>query len=120
MPSVLSLSAANSALTAMLTGTRYLAAFTADPTVTAVLANEVAGGGYRRQPITFSVGANRSSASTNAQTFTGMPACKVTHLAVFTDISGDVMVFSIQLATPIPVLESGQLLCAAGDIAISL
>lgn len=121
MPSVMSNAAANAALLALLKGIKYLAAFTADPTVNPVLANEVAGAGYQRQQIVFTPPGNRSCASMKkGQTFAGMPACTVTHLAVFGSASGDDMIFSVQLATPIAVPESGQLIVAVGDIAVSL
>src|SRR3954465_4305968 len=120
MADTLSNWAANAALVIMLPKGCYLAAHLSDPTPIGNSGSEVAGGGYERQPISFAAAANRSRVSTNAQTFPGMPGCVVTFLGVWTSIGGGHLVFAKQLATPITVLESGQLLSAAGDVALSL
>lgn len=52
--------------------TYYLSLHTADPGTTG--ANEVTGGSYARQAITFPTATSGSQASTNSQSFTGMPA----------------------------------------------
>ena len=52
--------------------TYYLALFTSDPSTTGS-AGEVTGGSYARQAIAFGSASSGSQASTNAQTFTGMP-----------------------------------------------
>jgi len=52
--------------------TYYLALFTTDPGTTGV--GEISGGSYSRQAITFSSASGGSESSTNAQTFTNMPA----------------------------------------------
>jgi hypothetical protein len=117
---VLSNWAANAALQEILPPGCHLAAFLSDPSPLGNIGAEVAGGGYQRQPIGFGPAANRTRVSTNAQIFPGMPACLVRYLAVMTALAGGHMVFAKRLATPISVLESGQLLVAAGDIAIGL
>lgn len=52
--------------------TYYLSLHTADPGTTG--AHEVTGGSYARQAITFGSAASGSQASTDSQSFTGMPA----------------------------------------------
>lgn len=121
MASVFSNYAGNAALALLLNAKGlYLALHTSDPTVTGLLATEVAGGGYLRQPITFSVPGSKTCVSTDAQTFPGMPAVTVTHLAVWTNISTGSMICSKELSPAIVVPESGHFLTAAGDIAVSL
>lgn len=64
----------NSAVQAVLTPstTYYLSLHTTDPGTTGV--NEVAGGSYGRQGITFGSSVGGLMTSTNAQNFTGMPS----------------------------------------------
>jgi len=119
MADILSNWAANAALGVILPKNAFLALHQSDPTPAANTGSEVGGGGYERQPIGFADSGNRSRVSISAQVFPGMPACVVTHLAVWTAIGGGHMTFAKQLATPISVLESGQFLVAAGDIAMS-
>lgn len=83
----------NAALDAMfVTGTvYYLALCTGDPGTTG--ANEVVGGSYTRQPITFLAAAAGSKVSGGvdaAQSFAGMPveAGGVPYFAIFTSLSG--------------------------------
>lgn len=121
MSDVLSNWAANASLQLILPPGCYLAAHLSDPSPLGNTGSEVAGGAYVRQPISFADASNRTRVSINAQTFPGMPACIVVYLAVWTAISGGHMVFVKKLADPgITVLESGQLLVAAGDVALSL
>jgi hypothetical protein len=119
--SVLSNYAGNAALAHLLGPGKYLACHVADPTVTGLLASEVAGGGYVRQPITMASPSGKTAVSTNAQIFPGMPACVVIGLAVWDAIAAGHMIFFKALVVPgITVTESGQLLAAAGDVAVSL
>lgn len=121
MTSVLSNYAGNAALVDLLNRPGlYLACHTSDPTVLGLLATEVAGGGYVRQPITMSIPGVKTCASTNAQTFPGMPAATIPFFAIWTAISAGNMIVPIPLLTPLVVLASGQVLCAAGDIAVTL
>jgi hypothetical protein len=121
MTSVLSNYAGNQALAGLLNRKGlYLACHDTDPTVLGLLASEVAGGGYIRQRIIMSVPGTKTCASTNAQTFPGMPACVVTYLAIWTAISAGDMIVAILLPTALTVPASGQVLAAAGDIAVTL
>ena len=63
----------------------HLSLHTADPGTTG--ADEVTGGSYARQAITFAAAASGSSASNVACTFTVMPACTVTHVGLWTAVS---------------------------------
>ena len=65
--------------------TYYLALFTSDPSTTGA-SGEVTGGSYARQAIAFGSASAGSQASTNAQTFTGMPveAGGVPYFGLFT------------------------------------
>lgn len=67
-------SSADTMITALLPSatTFYLSLHTADPGTTG--ANEVTGGSYARQAITFGTPASGSAASTDAQTFSSMPS----------------------------------------------
>jgi hypothetical protein len=69
--------------------TYYLALFTTDPGTTGA-SGEVTGGSYARQAITFGSASGGSEASTNAQSFTGMPAeaSGVPYFGIFTAASG--------------------------------
>ena len=68
--------------------TYYLALFTSDPSTTGA-SGEVTGGSYARQAIAFGSASAGSQASTNAQTFTGMPveAGGVPYFGLFTSAS---------------------------------
>ena len=65
--------------------TYYLALFTTDPSTTGS-SGEVTGGSYARQAIAFGSASSGSQASTNTQTFTGMPveAGGVPYFGLFT------------------------------------
>jgi hypothetical protein len=69
--------------------TYYLALFTTDPSTTGA-SGEVTGGSYARQGIAFGSASSGSQASTNAQTFTGMPvlAGGAPYFGLFTAASG--------------------------------
>jgi len=69
--------------------TYYLALFTSDPG-TSGASGEVTGGSYARQAIAFGSASGGSEASTNAQTFTNMPAEAggVLYFGLFTASSG--------------------------------
>lgn len=120
MTDILSNWAANAALQLILPVGCVLACHLSDPTPLGNTGSEVAGNAYQRQPIAFADASNRTRVSSTAQLFPGMPACIVAWLAVWTSVGGGHLVFARQLEVPIPVLESGQFLVAAGDIAISL
>jgi hypothetical protein len=61
---------------------------TSDPG--SVGSGEVAGGGYARQPIAFGAPVGGQAASTNAVTFTNLPAGRFTHIALWDAVTGGV------------------------------
>jgi len=65
----------------------YLCLHTADPT-DAGTANEVAGGSYVRQVITFAPQVGSTAPSNNAQNFPGMPQCTITHFTIRDAVTG--------------------------------
>lgn len=67
-----------------LSGSLYLGLLTSSS-----FANEVSGGSYTRQPITFGVvGSYNYAANTNAISFTGLPDAVVSHFALFSGSTG--------------------------------
>lgn len=97
-------------------GQLWLALHDADPL--GALPNEVAGGGYSRQPISFAVPSGRTVVSSNAQTFHGLPVDTVPYLAVWTDISTGNVVGVLYLGShALHTTDSGQIKTAAGDVA---
>lgn len=66
--------------------TPYISLHTSDPGGTG--ANECAGGSYARQPASFGP-ANLGSASNDVEiSFTGMPACTVSHVGIWDALAG--------------------------------
>lgn len=96
----------------------YLAAHFDDPTPSGLGSTEILGGGYMRQPCSFAPGANRARVTNNSQVFTGMPESTVSWLGVWDRGVGGHLLSAYKLDTPIPVTASGQLIVAAGDIAV--
>lgn len=69
--------------------TTYLALFTADPgEANTTAANEVSGGSYARQAITWGTVSSGSLSSGADINFTNMPAVTVTHVAIYDSSSG--------------------------------
>lgn len=68
-----------------ITGPILISLHVGDPGETG--ANEVTGGSYARQECAFSAAASGAIAISGAESFTGMPACTVTHFS-FWDSSG--------------------------------
>jgi hypothetical protein len=83
-----------------------LALHTADPGA-AGTANEVAGGSYARQTVTYNAAASGATAISGNVDFTLMPAATVTHGAVFDSAGSPVFIISAALA--------GSVVCASGD-----
>lgn len=96
----------------------YLALFTTDPTVAAV-GVEVVGGSYSRKSITWGTEANGRIANSNVLNFTNMPACTVTHWAIYdAATSGNMLYFgSFEIGI---VRTAGQAIdLAAGNVEVS-
>lgn len=96
----------------------YLALFTSDPTV-AGTGTEVAGGSYTRQSITWAAEAGGRIANSGTINFTNLPACTVTHWAIYDAVSaGNLLYFG---AFEINVVRTaGQAIdIVAGNIEVS-
>ncbi len=106
MTSVLSNDAANSALDYLLRpATKYLSLHTSDPGPLGDFDSEASGGDYERQPTTFTVAGSRSSGNVDNAIFANMPAGTVTHVGIWTAVTGGNMIASKNLTTPIVVAE---------------
>jgi hypothetical protein len=102
----LTTAAKNAAVKAILVPatTYYLALFTAAPGLADTA--EVTGGSYARKAITFGTPSLGSEASTDAQTFTGMPA-----------VSGDLWIGIFSVATAGTLIWSDPTAAVTGPIA---
>lgn len=110
--SVFSNYAANIALNNLFYGkTTFIALHTEDPGVLGDPANEVAGGSYSRQQVTFSNSGSRSTGNTTQANFADMPECVVTHIAVWNaETTGQLLSFREivnggGVPTPVPITE---------------
>jgi len=97
----------------------WLALFTADPTVTGSLVNEVTGGSYARLPAVWSAPGSKST-GLGALRFVNMPACTVTHFAVADALSGGHLLLVSALPSPIVVSASGEVRVPANAIVVTI
>jgi hypothetical protein len=84
-------------------GTATIALYTSNPTASNS-GNEVSGGDYARQTITFGAASGGTISNSNEITFAGLPSATITHYAIFLD--GTFKVFG-----PLPsslILEAGD------------
>jgi hypothetical protein len=97
-----------------------LALFTQSPTDTGSTTNEVSGGSYARQTITFASSAASGTISNTADIeFTTMPGATVTHVGVFADAT-DNMLFHGALSSSKAVDAGDTFKISTGDLDISL
>ena len=101
----------------------YLALHTADP-VDAGTGAEVSGGSYARQACAFNAthATGGNTANTDAESFTVMPPCTVTHIGVWdsgTYGAGNLL-FHTAVATPKAVLAGDTISVAIGAVTITL
>ena len=94
--------------------TVYLALFTTS-TTDAAGGTEVSGGSYAREAVTFTAGTAGVAASDTDVTFT-MPACTVTHAALFDASTAGNMLMHAPLSAPKTLLAGADLVFPAGDI----
>lgn len=102
--------------------TYYLALFTSDPSTTGA-SGEVSGGSYARQAITFSAASGGSESSTNAQTFTNMPAEAggIPYFGVFSAATGGTYEFGGTTSGLSSAISAGSTVTfAIGGVVISL
>jgi hypothetical protein len=87
------------------TWTPYFCAFTADPTVSGSIVNEVTGGGYARQPVTFGTPSNKASSNTAAITLSATPGTVITHVGLADAATGGPI---RRFAAPSPAVTVGS------------
>ena len=99
----------------------FLALHTADPTDAGTGA-EVSGGSYARQTCAFDAAhaTNGNTANTDAESFTGMPTCTVTHIGVWDAASSGNLLFHTAVDTNKTVLAGDTISVAAGAVTITL
>ena len=99
----------------------FLSLHTADPTDAGTGA-EVSGGSYARQTCAFDAAhaTNGNTANTDAESFTGMPACTVTHIGVWDALSSGNLLFHTAVDTSKAVLAGDTISVAAGAVTITL
>lgn len=120
MASVLSNSAANSALDYLLRpGNRYVSLHTSNPGPLGEFDSEVAGGSYERQPTTFSPSGSRSSGNEVQATFADMPAGTVTHIGVWDAPTGGHMIAAKALSSAIAVLGGYNFIVPVNNVVVT-
>lgn len=121
-PTVFSNYAGNKMLASVLSGPGlYLGLHTSDPTAVGKLDTEVAGGGYARQPVVFTVPSGRGLVSKNRQRFPGMPAATVRYLAVWDEVSNGNLIVVVDISdTPVKVAPGDAFDAEPGDIGVQL
>lgn len=97
----------------------WLALFTADPTVTGSLVNEVVGGSYARLPAVWTAPGSKST-GLGALRFLNMPACTLTHYAVADALSGGHLLVVASFTAPIAVVDSAEVRIPANSIVVTL
>ncbi len=108
-------------------GSVYVALFTQDPGESASYANEVTGGGYARQLVTFSDPAlGGSSSNTNVidsaiATTDWAGGANITHYAIISELTGGsgYMIVRAAFAVPFTVLTGGKFQAAIGDLTVT-
>jgi len=99
----------------------YLALHTADPT-DAGSGAECSGVSYARQACAFDAAhaTGGNTANTDAETFSNMPACTVTHIGVWDAASSGNLLFHTAVTTSKAVLAGDTISVAAGAVTITL
>lgn len=111
----LTLSARNSVLPTLFSGTVYIALHAGNPGDSAT-ANEISGGGYARQPATFTVDTSTGTAVLGAGlSFTVGKGVTLTHISMWSAQTGGTAFNRQPLSAPVQV-PSGTFTIAAGDI----
>jgi hypothetical protein len=99
----------------------YLSLHTADP-VDAGSGAECSGGSYARQACAFDAAhaTGGNTANTDAETFSNMPACTVTHIGVWDHASSGNLLFHTAVTTSKAVLAGDTISVAIGAVTITL
>lgn len=98
--------------------TLYVSLHTADPGNTG--ASEVTGGSYARQTITFSAASNKTTTNIADVTFANMPATTVTHVGIFSAVSGGTFWWGSALDTQRTTTAGDTFKINAGDFDVAL
>lgn len=96
----------------------YLALMTSDPTVDNT-GTEVSGGSYARQQLSLDTASNGRCASNTAETFSSLPACIITHWAIYDASSGGNLLYFGKFEVPIIRNATESITIASGNIAVS-
>ncbi len=101
--------------------TVYLALHTADPAEDGSGA-EVSGGSYARQACAFDAthATGGNTANTSAESFTGMPACTVSHIGIWDHASAGNLLFYTAVAANKTVASGDTISVAVGAITVTL
>ena len=101
--------------------TVYLALHTADPAEDGSGA-EVSGGSYARQACAFDAthATGGNTANTSAESFTGMPACTVSHIGIWDHASAGNLLFYTDVTASKTVGSGDTISVAAGAITVTL
>jgi len=101
--------------------TVYLALHTADPAEDASGA-EVSGGSYARQACAFDAthATGGNTANTSAESFTGMPACTVSHIGIWDHASAGNLLFYTDVTASKTVGSGDTISVAAGAVTVTL
>ena len=101
--------------------TVYLALHTANPDEDGSGA-EVSGGSYARQACAFDAthATGGNTANTSAESFTGMPACTVTHIGIWDHASAGNLLFYTDVTANKTVTSGDTISVAAGAVTVTL
>ena len=101
--------------------TVYLALHTADPAEDGSGA-EVSGGSYARQACAFDAthATGGNTANTSAESFTGMPACTVSHIGIWDHASAGNLLFYTDVTANKTVGSGDTISVAAGAVTVTL
>jgi hypothetical protein len=98
--------------------TIYLSLHTADPGTTG--ASEVTGGSYARQAMALNAAANKVTANTAAESFTGMPAATVTHVGIWDSLTTGIFICGGALVSSQAVGAGNTFTIATGDLDLEI
>ena len=94
----------------------YAGLFTGDPTVAGSLLQEVSGGSYARQAVTWGTAANGNIANTATVNFSTMPSCKLKYWGIFDAATNGNLLEFYAFEQPLIVAASQDLSISAGNL----
>lgn len=98
--------------------TVYISLHTANPSTNG--ANEVTGGTYGRQQVAFDAAANRATVNTDAETWTLMPSCTITHFGAWTAATNGTFKGGGKLTADQVINAGGTVTLAAGALSFGI